>query len=167
MVMKLERVQRAFTRKISNLKDTNYWERLKCLKMYSVQRRRERFQIIYLFKILNNIVPNPGVEFKTNPRTGIWAKVPKIDRKMPTFAKKMRVNSFAYSAPKLFNRLPKNIRNFTTSNESTNLTLAFKNQLDKFLQRVPDQPTIYGNRAMTRPANSNSLIDQVHYISRI
>ena len=167
MTMKLESVQRAFTRKIATMKEKNYWERLQNLKMYSVQRRRERFQIIYLFKVLNNLVQNPGVEFKKNPRTGTWAKVPKIDRKLPTFAKKMKVNSFAYSAPKLFNRLPKNLRDFTPSNETTNLTLSFKNHLDKFLQKIPDQPTVYGNRDMIRPANSNSIIDQINYISRV
>ena len=43
-IQKIEKVQRLFTRKISGLsgKDRpNYWERLKILNMYSLQRRRE------------------------------------------------------------------------------------------------------------------------------
>ncbi len=41
-IQKLENVQRAFTRKIEGCKDLQYWERLKKLKLMSLQRRRER-----------------------------------------------------------------------------------------------------------------------------
>ena len=117
-----------------------------------------------MFKILNNIVPNPGIEFKSNARTGTWANVPKIKKNQQNFIKKMQQNSFSFTAPKLFNRLPKYLRSFQPSQEAQNITLAFKSQLDVFLQKVPDQPTVYGNREMIRAANSNSLNEQVNYI---
>ena len=76
----------------------------------------------------------------------------------------MKQNSFGFIAPKLFNRLPKYLRTIEPSQEAQNITLAFKSQLDVFLQKIPDQPTVYGNKMMIRAANSNSLNEQVNYI---
>ena len=42
--------------------------------------------------------------------------------------------------------------------------LDFKGKLDKFLQRIPDQPTVPGGDG--RAAESNSLVHQIGYISR-
>ena len=46
-VRKLESVQRYFTSKISDVSHLDYWERLKILGLYSLERRRERYAIIY------------------------------------------------------------------------------------------------------------------------
>ena len=43
---KIERIQRNFTSKIKGLEEKNYHERLRILKLYSLERRRERFLII-------------------------------------------------------------------------------------------------------------------------
>ena len=48
----IESIQRNFTAKIFGLDDMNYWERLKFLKIYSLERRWERHIIIFTFKIL-------------------------------------------------------------------------------------------------------------------
>ena len=53
-VRQLEAIQRSFTAKISTLSHKNYWERLKSLGLYSLERRRERYMIIYVFKIINS-----------------------------------------------------------------------------------------------------------------
>ena len=120
-----------------------------------------------MFKILKEIVPNPGIEFKTNERTGVWAIVPKLKKNQPTYIKKMKQNSFNFIATKLFNRLPKYLRSFEPSPDVNNITFAFKSQLDKFLEKIPDQPTVYGDRNMIRAANSNSLNEQVNYIQEL
>ena len=39
---------------------------------------------------------------------------------------------------------------------------SFKKEIDKFLYKIPDQPTVYG---LSRAAASNSIIDQVHYMN--
>ena len=57
-IQKLEAIQWSFIRKINNTKGLNYWECLKSTKLYSLQRRRERYRIIYIWKILEKIVPN-------------------------------------------------------------------------------------------------------------
>ena len=48
----VEKVQRSFTRFISGMAGLSYTERLTVLKMYSLKRRRERYIIIYVWKIL-------------------------------------------------------------------------------------------------------------------
>ena len=55
---KIENLQRIFTRKIPEVKSLNYWQRLAHLNMYSQQRRMERYRAIYVWKILEGLVPN-------------------------------------------------------------------------------------------------------------
>ena len=54
----LEKVQRSFTKHIAGMHTMSSEERLKHLNLYSIQRRRDRYQIIYLWKIIEKIVPN-------------------------------------------------------------------------------------------------------------
>ena len=59
---KLEGVLRTYTSKIPAVKHLNYWERLCSLSLNSQQRRMERYKIIYCWKVIENIVPNCGLE---------------------------------------------------------------------------------------------------------
>jgi ribonucleases P/MRP protein subunit RPP40 len=152
---RIETVQRAFTRKIEGMSGLTYWQRLRELRLYSLQRRRERYIIIYVFKILHNLVPNCGLTFRTNARTGIHAEVPKLNSKSPNLLKKMRTQSFQYMAPTLYNLLPTTLRK--TFCEPNPLVI-FKRQLDAILSTVPDEPTVLG---MMRAARSNSLVHQI------
>ena len=78
----IENVQRNFTRRISSCKDLNYWNRLSKLKLMSLQRRRERYSIIHVWKILNGDAPNDiGMTFKTHQRHGIKAIIPPLNTK--------------------------------------------------------------------------------------
>ena len=56
-IQRLEMVQRSFIRKISGMTLKNYWEQLEHLKLYSLERRRERYRIIYVWRILERQVP--------------------------------------------------------------------------------------------------------------
>ena len=67
-IQALESVLRSFTRQISGLQDMDYWSRLQALKLYSQQRRRERYVIIYVWKILEEIVPSPSNSAGIVPR---------------------------------------------------------------------------------------------------
>ena len=55
----LEAPQRTFTSKIQGFQHLNYWERIKKLQLFSLQRRRERYAIIYVWKILEDRVAYP------------------------------------------------------------------------------------------------------------
>ena len=54
----IEKIQRSFTKHIDGLKDLSYPESLCALKLYSLQRRRDRYIIIYMWKIVEKLVPN-------------------------------------------------------------------------------------------------------------
>jgi hypothetical protein len=56
-ISKIEGLQRSFTAKMDLPPDCkNYYDRLKYLQIYSLQRRRERYTIMYTWKILEGIV---------------------------------------------------------------------------------------------------------------
>ena len=48
----LEKVQRVFTKHIDGIHDLSFTERLQSLQIYSLQRRRDRYMAIYIWKIL-------------------------------------------------------------------------------------------------------------------
>ena len=73
-IEQLEAVQRSFTSKIENMEHLNYWERLAKLKLFSLQRRRERFLILHTWKIYKELAPNDlNLKFHMNTRLGIQA----------------------------------------------------------------------------------------------
>ena len=57
-------------------------------------------------------------------------------------------------APRLFNTLPSEIRDF----EGIVNAFKIKGRLDKFFMKIPDKPVIKG---YTQPSASNSIIDQM------
>ena len=154
---KIEKVQRNFTRKISGLTGDNrpnYWERLKILNLYSLERRRERYLILYMVKAITGLVPNLGFVVKRNERTGPKIEVPMVTKGSGIVTPKMKERTLKIQGPKLFNALPKEIRCMA---ERVSIE-TFKRELDIFIKTIPDEPTVYG---MSRGANSNSLVDQI------
>ena len=161
-IQSLESVQQSFTRQISSTRDLSYWERLSSLGLYSLQRRRERYIAIYVWKILEGLVPNlsdydSAIHIRNNDadRLGRRCRVPPIARSAPTYIRNIRESSFSVAGPKIFNCLPIYIRD--TRSSECNVT-QFKAKLDQFLKTVPDEPLIPGYMPYRR-CDSNSLID--------
>ena len=152
-IRKLEAVMRTFTSKITGLEILDYWERLKELHLLSQERRRERYQIIFLWKISQGMVEGYNIPFVTNPRRGRLAIIQPFSNQTPASVRKATESSLSVKGAKLFNLLPPDIRNIDSSNQDT-----FKACLDSFLSLVPDQPTAPGR---IRAAISNSLLDQI------
>ena len=50
---------------------TSYHEQLKILNIYSLQRWREQYAIIYICKIAIQLLPKPGLEIYYNPRAKV------------------------------------------------------------------------------------------------
>ena len=67
-ISKLEDVQRQFTKRIAGMEEFSYRERLKILRMYSQERRRDRYMVILCWKVANNLVDGYKLEF-TNKET--------------------------------------------------------------------------------------------------
>ena len=65
---KLESVARNFTSQISGLSELGYWERLQALRMYSQEHRRERYRVIFIWKVLQGLVEGYSIAGYQNPR---------------------------------------------------------------------------------------------------
>ena len=87
-----------------------------------------------------------------NPRQGRKCLVHSV-KKSPFQA--LRYSSLPIHGAKLFNSLPKQIRNITKCTKEF-----FKHKLDSFLAEIPDEPQVTGYTAH-RQANSNGLLDMV------
>ncbi|KAK3858814.1 hypothetical protein Pcinc_035023 [Petrolisthes cinctipes] len=133
-IQHLELVQRSFTRQIRGMRDLSYWDRLMELGLYSQQRRRDRYRVIYMWKILEGQVPNPA-PLALQPYTTERTVRKCIRSSLPTRAPE-RIRTLIHEGPKVFNALPKEVRN-TTGCPVENL---IKSGLDKFLWTVPDEP---------------------------
>ena len=126
--------------------------------MYSLQRRRERYLILYTVKVIKGLVPNyqdENFEIRTSEsqRRGRLCKIPPVNTRATCRMKSIVDASFAVQGPRLFNCLPKHIRDHNGSFES------FKSRLDKFLKSVPDKPIIPGYSQQV--AQNNSLVCQI------
>ena len=76
----LEETQRVFTRNINRMEDMDYAQCLSKLHMFSIQRRHERYKILYAYKIKEGLVPNisktHGLEFTNHIRLGCRCTIP-------------------------------------------------------------------------------------------
>ena len=156
-IRQLEAIQRSFTARITGLSHLSYWERLAHLKLYSLERRRERYLILYVFKIMNNLVPNLRDErFAIMPhystRGDKLCRIPSISRSSSAKIRSIIEHSFAVNGVKLFNSLPPNLRNFQGK------FATFKLKLDKVLSQVYDKPCTPGYH---QSAASNSIVAQL------
>ena len=130
-VQKLDILQWYFIKKINNVYFSDYWESLSTLHLLSFQRRRERYQIIYLWKIIENIVPNPNVhvhgisqkciDVRISPRNGRYCIPPATSSQCSVKLQNIRSSSFCIHACKLFNILPKSIRDLAIQLLQSNL----------------------------------------------
>ena len=106
-IQELESVQKAFTARISGMRDLHYWDRLVYLSLMSLQRRRERFIILHMWKILHGKTSNDlNVLFVLRPRLGNLAVIPSKRRTSSTANLTLFDNSFAVQGPKLWNAIP-------------------------------------------------------------
>ena len=140
----------------------DYWQRLEELQLYSLERRRERYVIIYIFKIITKNVPNfsdPNNQITTNHslRRGLLCNIPPINRLSMGKYKSLKDESLAVLGPKLFNSIPSELRN-----ESLSLN-SFKYKLDKFLSKIWDKPALPNYH---QPGRSNSILSQLAVMKR-
>ena len=123
----LESTQRVFTRSIRGMEGKDYAQRLNKLPISSVQRRHERYKILYAYKVKEGLVPNisktHGLKFFNAGRRGYRYVVPNY--RIRGSAIRVRENSFALTACNLWNSLPRSIRYIRVED-----LLHFKGKLD-------------------------------------
>ena len=121
------------------------------LRLMSLQRRRERYTIIQMWKTHNGAAPNStNTRFYHHQRLGIRAEVPTLySGAQKSFSTKY-FHSFTVRAARLWNTLPKEVNTAVTLD-------TFKVLLGRWLDHFPDNPPVKGYS--TR--NSNSIMDWV------
>ena len=152
-IKRLEGVARSFTSRIAGMEGLDYWERLQKLHIYSQERRKERYQILFIWKLAEGFVTGYNLPFEQNERRGRLVTVPHMASKSPAAVRKARETSLQIKGARLFNLAPLSLRCRTGVTVDT-----FKAELDTWLSSIPDQPTIEGRQ---RASLTNSLIDQV------
>ena len=158
-IYELEKIQKTFTSKINGMEELDYHERLKKLNLYSLERRRERFMIIYGWQQLEEKRENILRLTATTSRRDRRIISPKIPdkangKRLSRVEKRQIFNCPARKVQRLFNCIPGSIRNLTGVTTDT-----FKGHLDKWLKTVPDQPR-GGGYSERVAAESNSIQHQ-------
>ena len=121
--------------------------------MYSQERRRERYQLIFIWKLSQGLVGGYSLPFQYSERRGATVLVPPMAIGCPASVRKAKEASLQVKGARLYNLLPKELRDMKGVSVNT-----FKTGLDSWLSAFPDQPTIPSRQ---RAALTNSLIDQV------
>ncbi len=152
-------------RSVRNMQGHNYQERLCKLGLYSQQRRRDHYRAVYIWKILECLVPDPAVhkmEASFSERSGRKCKRRCLTMQARGRIKSLQFSSLGQDGPRIFNSLPKAVRCITNCSDKK-----FKTGIDKFLMTLPDEPAlpVPGYAANCR-AESNSITDQVVLIAR-
>ena len=132
------------------------------MNLFSLERRRERYLILYAYKIILGLTPNfddDRFKIKTgySERRGLSCLLPPIKTTATNRVKSLVERSFAVRAQTLFNCLPKHLRSNNLSFE------AFKSCLDKIISKVEDNPSFPNLKPR---AISNSLLDQFELMKR-
>ena len=115
----------------------------------SLQRRRERYLIIHMWKVLHCKCPNDiGIQFSVTLRHGQKAVVPSIAKSSSQRNQALHDNSFAVTGPRLWNVIPIHMHTIEDP-------MQFKVALTNFVKSFPDEPPAPGYSRR----NGNSLLD--------
>ena len=120
----LEKLQRQATKIVPALKKLTYEERLKALKLPTLEYRRQRGDLIQTYKIFHNIEDTSHNKFfilDTNITRGHSLKIKKV-----AYKKTARQNCFSNRVINIWNKLPDEIVTAPNLN-------SFKNMLDIFM----------------------------------
>ena len=84
----------------------NYQEWLKMLNIYSLQRQSEQYAIIYIYKIVIQLVTDLELEIHCNPRTKKVTPKQNISRASPVWVNSLRIGSVLVIGPRLCSSIP-------------------------------------------------------------
>ena len=127
----VEDVQRRATKMLGHLKNLSYPERLKKLKLPSLEYRRQRGDMIEVFKYMNGYYNSE--QPKLERATTVHLRGHQLKLKKQSCRKEVRKNFFINRVHDNWNSLPESVVLAPSIN-------AFKNRLDKFWK---DHPIIY------------------------
>ena len=121
----------------------------------SIQRRHERYRVINVWKIIENLVPGCGITVTHDRETRLGRRIGAANQRGVS---NLTESTFQVQASKLYNSLPKDLRNLTKCEVGV-----FKAQLDAYLSTLYDEPPSPGHtpRGLTLTGHSsNSIVYQ-------
>ena len=121
----LEKIQRRATKLVPNIRNLAYSDRLLALNLYSLQLRRERGDLIEVFKILKGLERTDAAQFFTRATSDTRGHSLKLFKPRLDKALKCRSDFFSQRVINAWNSLPKYVVGAKTTN-------AFKNELDNY-----------------------------------
>lgn len=107
---------------------------------------------MYIHKIVNQIVPNPGLEIQYNPRKKrkVITKLNQNKNSLP-WARSLRNGNFFVLAPKPYNLIPANLCQLENNNTSKKVEVeTVKKELEAYLNMIPDVPRMTENSLLQR-----------------
>ena len=121
---------------------TSYHEQIKILNIFSLQRRRERCATIYIYKIIIQLVPNPGLEVHHKPRTKVKVTLEQnISRALLAWVRSLRNGRFFVIGPQVYNSIPATLRKLEKYDEGEEQKVEnLKKKLGEYLGTLPDAP---------------------------
>jgi hypothetical protein len=124
----LEKVQRQFTRLFPPLKELHYEERLKQLKLFSLERRRKRGDLIEVFRQLKGLSQIEGTGlFQRSNNSHLRGHSLKLEK--PRARTRQRAQYFSHRVIEGWNKLPEAVVESTTVRD-------FKQKLDGVWERI-------------------------------
>ena len=118
--------------------DSEQWTSDIWQKNNSLEKRRERYIIMFVWSILEQHAPNfdlpgnCGINSRWQIRRGRYCLVPRVSHQASSTVQTIRYGSFAVRGPMLFNTLPSELRNMTNCSSES-----FKQPLDTFTKLYP------------------------------
>ena len=115
--------------------------------------------ILYAYRVIIGLIQFQWFEaYEDHEDQGIKLR-PKYNKKAPQYIRRARHSSFFYKGPQLYNLMPAELRQFEEIVEPDQSHVdEFKKKLDKYLEMIPDEPTVPDRH---RAAATNSLICQI------
>ena len=158
-LVKLESLLKSFSSKTDGIGHLSYWDRIQAMKLSSIGRRFERYKILYSHKIINKHIDNCGFFWEYNTTSGTTIRTINTTK----CAAPLREQSFHNTGPRLFNVLPRHLRDDRTSTPAV-----WKGKLDEFLGDIPDLPVtseaVPGLCDPYTAAASNSLLHWIPHL---
>ena len=136
----IEKVQRRATKLVPQLRNDDYPERLRKLDLTTLQYRRERTDVLQVFRIIHQFDKIPFETFfkYSTADVGTRGHEWKLEKPRSTGTGKQRLNSFSHRVIDNWNKLPSGTVSCTTLNEfKTSLKDAWKNRQIKYVFPIP------------------------------
>ena len=134
----LDNIQHNFSKRVPSFSLYTYAERLAILNLNTLELRRLRFDLIFYYKVLNNLTPfDPNSVFTVyTPPTSLRANLPFLQRPFNCSSRVLSTVFYrsipAWNALSIYLRLSTSILSFKSNLKNVDLTMFLKGSVNTF-----------------------------------